>query len=107
MKILSTLWERAFILLLWVLPAAAINAQSTSFELSIRNLTQTASNKLEFDIYLLNTDVVQNFYLSTIQFGILFNSGIYTGGSMSLEIDNTYSGLGPFQYLYKIGRAHV
>ena len=100
MKRLSKFWNRIFIVIIILFFNIEINAQSTSFVLSIRNQVQTASNKLEFDVYLLNTDAVQNFYLSTTQFGIFFNSDIYSGGSISAAIDNTNSGLGPFQTFY-------
>ncbi len=54
------------------------------FELSVRNQIQTAPDRLEFDVYLLDTDPLNDFYLSTEQLGILFNSAIYTGGTVSI-----------------------
>ncbi|MRR22434.1 hypothetical protein EG830_05575, partial [bacterium] len=67
------------------------------FQLTVRNISQTAPNVIEFDLYLLDTDPLNDFYLSTEQFGILFNSSIYAGGTISATISNTGSGLGPFQ----------
>ena len=69
------------------------------FQLTVRDIIQTAPNILEFDIYILDTDPLNDFYLSTMQFGILFNSAIYTGGTISASISNTGSGLGVFQQI--------
>jgi len=63
------------------------------FSLTVNNMTQTANNKIEFDVYLLDTDPAQDMELASIQFGWLFNSGIYTGGTVSAVINNTGSGL--------------
>lgn len=57
-----------------------MNAQIDNFEISIRNVNQTAQNVLEFDVYLLDRDPVQTFELASIQLGLLFNSLIYSGG---------------------------
>lgn len=73
---------------------------SSDYLLSVQNLTQTAPNKLEFDIYLLDTDPTEPFILNLISFGFLFNSGIYSGGVATVAMDNTNSQLNPFQALY-------
>jgi len=72
----------------------------SDYLLSVQNLTQTAPNKLEFDVYLLDTDPSQPFILNLIEFGFLFNSGIYAGGTASVAMDNSTSQLNPFQALY-------
>lgn len=71
------------------------------YQLAIRNIVQTAPNRIEFDLLLLDTDPLNDFWLSTEQFGILFNSSIYSGGTISASIVNTSSGLGPFQVIYQ------
>jgi len=95
-----TYWINTLILLALLLPFTNVKAGVGDFTLSVQNVTQSAANKLEFDVYLLDTDPDNSLYLSTIQFGLLFNSDIYTGGTLSVAIDNTGSGLGVFQYFY-------
>ena len=74
-----------------------LNAQSQSFNISVQNIVQTATNRFEFDVYLLNTDPSQNFELAGCQLGFLMNSLVYTGGSLSARIDNTGSDLEKYQ----------
>jgi len=95
-----TIIRMKFILLtvmLILLSGTNIRADERSFEISFKNLTQTASNVLEFDVYLLDTDPEQNFELDSCQIGFLINSLIYTGGTLSATIDNTNSGLNSAQ----------
>ena len=91
MKKLFTQWIKAIPILLMVLSFAVTNAQN--FTLSVQNQTQTAPNKLDFDVYLLNTNSAQPFELATIQLGFQFNSNIYTGGTVTATINNAGSGL--------------
>jgi hypothetical protein len=93
-----TYWIKTLILLALLLPFTNVKAGVGDFTLSIQNITQSAANKLEFDLYILDTDSGNPFYLSTEQFGILFNSDINTG-TLSIAIDNTGSGLGTFQVI--------
>lgn len=65
----------------------------SDFILTIQNIIQTAPNKFEFDVYLLNSNSVQNFELAGIQLGFMFNSLIYTGGNVSVSYNNKDSGL--------------
>ena len=83
--------------LLFSISGTLLNGQSESFNISVQNIIQTATNKLEFDVYLLNTDQSQNFELANCQLGFLMNSLVYTGGSLSAKIDNTGSGLLDYQ----------
>ena len=76
-----------------VLTASFANAAVGDFELSVRNITQPASNRLEFDVYLLDTDPGQTFELASCQFGFLINSLIYNGGTITVTINNTGTGL--------------
>jgi len=76
------------------------NAQSrylpkevTDFSISIQNLTQPTDRTIEFDVYLLDKDATQTFELGGVQLGFLFNSLIYSGGSISGSYNNTNSGL--------------
>ncbi len=84
-----------------LLTARSAYAGPDDFQLTLRNIVQTAPNRLEFDIYILDTDPADDFYLSTEQFGILFNSSIYSGGSITATINNSTSGLGIFQIIYQ------
>ena len=58
----------------------------SDFELSISNMVQTTDRILEFDIYLLDADAAQDFELATVQAGILLNSSIFAGGTMSVSL---------------------
>jgi len=71
----------------------------TDYMLSVQNLNQTSSTTLDFDVYLLSTDPTQPFVLTLIEFGFLFNSGIYAGGTPSVTMDLTNSQLSLFQDL--------
>ncbi len=102
MKKIITSFNRCLLLLGLALPlmASATGARRISFapaiisdfSLTIQNLTQTANNKFEFDVYLLDTDPAQAFNLIIFQYGILINSTISTG-TISAAIVNTNSGL--------------
>ena len=72
----------------------------SDYLLTVQNLKQTSSTTLEFDVYLLSTDPTQPFILNLIEFGFLFNSGIYAGGTATVSMDNTNSQLNPFQSFY-------
>jgi len=94
---------RYWIVLLGV-PLFLLSGRSTfagpgDFQLTAGNIAQTAPNIIEFDVFLLDTDPLNDFYLSTEQFGILFNSSIYAGGTISASISNAGSGLGPNQLI--------
>ncbi|MDD4969581.1 MAG: T9SS type A sorting domain-containing protein [Paludibacter sp.] len=67
---------------------------SNNFSLTVQNMTQTAPNKLEFDVYLLNTlPAGTAFQLAQIQLGFLINASIHEGGTLSLSVSNVGSGL--------------
>jgi hypothetical protein len=72
-------------------------AQGGNFNITVRNLVQTADNKLEFDVFLINTDAGTPFELASCQLGFILNAGIFNGGSLSAAIDNSTSGLTPAQ----------
>ncbi len=94
MKKLLTHWIKALVLITFVLSG---NMAYSQFLYSVQNLGQTSSNTLEFDVYLLDTDDSETFELASSQLGFLFNSLIYTGGSVTVTIDNTGSGLNSLQ----------
>ncbi len=78
------------ILLMAVLP---LNAQQryapialSDFNLTLGNDVQTASNILEFDVNLLDTDASGAFELATVQAGIVVNPSIYNGGTVTISI---------------------
>jgi len=75
------------------------------FTLNVQNMVQTANNKFEFDAYLLDTDPSLSFELASMQFGFLINSSIYTGGTLTVTIDNTNSGLNSLQKFTAIPNA--
>lgn len=56
------------------------------FEFSIRNVLQTTDRILEFDLYLLDTDGSSDFELASVQAGILLNSKIFSGGTISASL---------------------
>ncbi|NLH78305.1 MAG: hypothetical protein GX465_14840 [Acidobacteria bacterium] len=97
MKRLTIIWMKFILLTAILLSNTNVQADEKSFEISVKNLTQTASKVLEFDVYLLDTDPGQNFELASCQLGFLINSLIYTGGTLSAVIDNTGSGLNSSQ----------
>lgn len=76
--------------------AGPLKAQ-VNFELSVRNMNQTALNILEFDVYLLDTDADKTLELASCQLGFLFDSRIYSGGSITAAMDNSGSGLNSLQ----------
>lgn len=83
------------IVVLLVFPGTFLRADDRDFRISIRNITQTASNRLEFDLYIVDTDPLQNFQYATSQIGLILNSGIYEGGNIDVEIDNRDSKIQP------------
>jgi len=84
---------KAMALVVLLLITTGVNAAIEDFQLSVRNLQQTAPNRLEFDVYLLDTDPGQPFELASCQLGLLINSLIYTGGSLTVTVDNSGSEL--------------
>ena len=84
--------------------------QGTSdFLLTVQNLTQTAPNVLEFDVYLLSTipSGQPSFELATMQLAFLINASIYTGGTLTLSLSNVGSGLDPAIQFRKAGAPMV
>ena len=83
--------------LLFVVSGTVLRAQIESFNITVRNLTQTGSKTIEFDVYLQNTDQTRDFELANCQLGFLVNSLIYSGGNLSAKIDNSRSDLESYQ----------
>lgn len=79
---------RFFAVIILIIPSVFLRAGEKDFNITVRNITQTASNKLEFDVYILDTDPSQNFYYATSQLGFLLNSNIYEGGKITVSIEN-------------------
>jgi hypothetical protein len=101
-KQLRNLFKAALLLVLVVLmlPSSAQRRYApkaptgeSDFELSISNIVQTSDRELEFDIFILDADASQDFELATFQAGILLNSAIYTGGTMSVALVSSSSSL--------------
>jgi hypothetical protein len=83
----------SLILILYVLPVEAQRGSEPQglrafpeFELSIRNVVQTTDRSLEFDIFLLDAAGDQDFELASFQAGILLNSDIFSGGTLSASL---------------------
>jgi len=56
------------------------------FLYTITNDVQTSDRTLEFDLYILDPSEGTTFELAAIQAGILVNSGIYNGGTITMSI---------------------
>ena len=69
---------------------------STSFQYTIANQTNS-TDWLEFDLLLLNLDNTLPFQLTTVQTGILVNSAIFSGGSITPTLIAGASTLNPSQ----------
>lgn len=63
-----------------------ITISPAQFNYTIANDVQTSDRKLEFDLYLRNTLPPDTFELAIIQAGILVNSGILNGGTITASI---------------------
>jgi hypothetical protein len=74
-----------------------VTQAGSAFLLTAQNVQQTAPNKLEFDVYILDVNDATPFELASIQLGFLINSNIYTGGTLTASYNNTGSGLLPVQ----------
>ncbi|MFH1119913.1 MAG: BACON domain-containing protein, partial [Bacteroidota bacterium] len=68
------------------------NVPVGGFLLSARNITQTAPNVLEFDVYLLNENAAEPFELATIQMGITFNASILNGAAQTSGMTSIVAG---------------
>ncbi|MEI6061212.1 MAG: hypothetical protein WCR72_10915, partial [Bacteroidota bacterium] len=93
MKKTLTKFLKVVPLLFLLLAVLQIKAQSrysplasSDFNLTLANDVQTANNILEFDVYLLDTDGSNTFELAAVQAGIVVNSGIYNGGTITMSI---------------------
>lgn len=75
------------------LSVSSAMADEDDFLLSIRDVTQTALNTIEFNLYLLDTDNTQTFEFAALQMGLLLNSSIYGTGTLTVTYSNTGSGL--------------
>jgi len=93
MKKLLAKTTRTIALILMLLTFSGLHAQNT-FTLTIQNIHQTSDRVLEFDFYLLDTDIPsKTFELASLQFGFMVNSAIYTGGTLGVSDVDTSSGL--------------
>ena len=77
--------------LLFLLIALGANAQKapsaiSDYTFTLRNDAQTSTKVLEFDLYLLDTDITEPFQLATAQAGITVNPAIYNGGTITLSV---------------------
>lgn len=63
-----------------------VNAQISDFNYTIADDVQVSDRIIEFDLYLLDTNTNEPFELAAIQAGIIVNSEIYNGGTISVSI---------------------
>jgi hypothetical protein len=84
MRNILTKFFKTVSLLLVTLTSLQVNAQN-SFNYTLENDVQVSDRIMEFDLYLLDTDPVTPFELAAIQAGIIVNSGIYNGGTISSQ----------------------
>jgi len=84
---------KAIPLILLMLAFIGANAQrrysplvNTDVRMTLNNDVQVDSKTLEFDLYLLDTDGNNTFEMATCQAGIIVNSGIYAGGTISVAV---------------------
>lgn len=89
--------KRLIPLILFLFLGSSLLAQGGNFNITVRNLVQTANNKLEFDVFLINTNAGTPFELASCQLGFILNAGIFSGGTLAAAIDNSTSGLVPSQ----------
>ena len=80
-----------FLLLVSIFQANAANRQyapmaASDFNLTINNEVQVSDRVLEVDISLLNINTTAPFELATVQAGILMNSAIYNGGTITVAM---------------------
>ena len=87
MKKIFTQLYKLLPLLVLVLTFTKVNAQTaTAFQTTLQNVVQTTDRTLEFDLYLLNTDLTQSMEMASYQAGITLNPAIYAGGTLSASI---------------------
>jgi hypothetical protein len=85
-------------IILFVFFATSTKAQvPSSYEFSLRNDVQVSPTVYEFDMYLLNNDLVNVFELDLYQAGILVNPNIVNGGTITASIVPSSSDLVPIQ----------
>lgn len=90
MRKLTMQFVKACLLLLIMTAFISVRAQQSpsgvfDFHYTIENDVAT-STTLEFDLYLLDTDPLDPFELATVQAGIIVNSAIYNGGTITASI---------------------
>jgi len=90
-KLTKQILKKSCILAIAMLAFLGVSAQKATndvfaFNYTIANDVYTAPNILEFDLYLLDTDVTEPFEMATVQAGIFVNAGIYNGGTITASI---------------------
>jgi len=86
-----------FLLALFVVNAQKSPNDVFSFNYTIENDVAVGNNQLEFDLYIVDTDITEPFELATIQAGISVNPAIYNGGTITASILPGTSQLNPSQ----------
>ena len=97
MRKLVTKLLKTISLFLLILGSLQVDAQDSNFNYTIANDIQVSDRILEFDLFLLDTDINSPFELAATQAGIIVNSGIYNGGTISVSIVSGFSQLNPSQ----------
>jgi len=76
---------QVFILMIYISSVSRAQVPA-SYEFSLRNDVQVSQTVYQFDIYLLNKDLVNVFELDLYQAGILVNPAIVNGGAITASI---------------------
>ena len=97
-----TLFFKTWLIALFMVSAFGVMAQKAPndaflFNYTIQFDTAYGANQLEFDLYLLDTDITEPFEMATVQAGILVNPAIYNGGTITASIVPNTSSLNPTQ----------
>ncbi|MBK7031499.1 MAG: hypothetical protein IPH45_20925 [Bacteroidales bacterium] len=86
MRKLTTLLLKVVPILFLVLAFTEVKAQENAIIYKIANDVQINSKQLEFDLILFDPDPAQNYEEGTVQAGILFNTAIVNGGTVTCAI---------------------
>lgn len=87
MKKVFTQFFKVIPLVVLALSSLMVSAQTApTFQTTLQNVVQTTDRTLEFDLYLLNTDLALPMELASYQAGITLNPAIYAGGTLTASL---------------------
>jgi hypothetical protein len=95
---MKTFTRLLHVMILMLLTVTGVWSQvPTVYECSVRNDSLLTARIYEFDIYLLDNDPVNIFELGLFQAGIIINSGMANGGTITPSLVANTSELVPIQ----------